>query len=305
MEAAAVEIFNRHRGQLMALGYRMMGSLSEAEDLVQETYLRWQEAAPQAIENPKSWLTKVCSRLCIDQLRKAYRQREEYAGPWLPEPLPNAFRPWPEPESPAETSESLSIAFLLILEKLSPMERAVFLLHDVFNYTFKEVAAFVEGSEEQCRKLGQRAREAIQRERPRFDQPDPESFKVLERFFSAARNGEEAVVQELLAADSEFWSDGGGKVPAAMKILDDPATIAKFLLGLGRLAKQQHLDFKSDFTMVNDRPGMLLARRQADGHYELETVFAFEFRGGKISRIYAMRNPDKLQAWRGSGPEPE
>ncbi len=296
MSPASLETFNRHRGQLMALGYRMLGSLSEAEDMVQETYLRWQEAKSEEVENPKAWLTKVCSRLCIDQLRKASRQREEYVGPWLPEPLPNAFRPWEEPDQPIETSESLSIAFLLILEKLSPMERAVFLLHDVFNYSFKEVAGLVEGNEEQCRKLGQRAREAIQRERPRFDQPDAESFKVLERFFSAARNGEEAKLQELLAANSEFWSDGGGKVAAATKVIDDPAKIIKFLVGLNRLAQQQHLVFKSDFTMVNNRPGMLLARQQSDGHYGLETVFSFEFQDGKISRIYAMRNPDKLAA---------
>ncbi|MFO1464107.1 MAG: RNA polymerase sigma factor SigJ [bacterium] len=292
------EIFLRHRGALMGLAYRMLGSLSEAEDAVQDTYLRWREAEPTALSDAKAWLMKVCSRRCIDQLRKAYRQRESYVGTWLPDPLPNAFRPWVEPVcSPAalaETSENLSIAFLLLLEKLSPMERAVFLLHDVFQYSFGEVAAFVDGTEGQCRKAGQRARAAIQRDRPRFDAPGADAYQVMERFFSAARNGEEATLQELLATGSEFWSDGGGKVAAANRVLDDTRQIAHFFAGLGRLALRQGMELRWDFTLVNNRPGLLLAKRGDDGQFHLETVFSFEFQDRKISRIFAMRNPEKL-----------
>lgn len=298
----ALEIFTQHRGALMALAYRMLGSLSEAEDAVQETFLRWQNAGAGGVSDPKRWLLRVCSRLCIDQLRKAYRRRESYVGPWLPEPIPNAFRPWEEnaprqnrPDESAEERDGLSVAFLLLLEKLNPLERAVFLLHDVFHYGFREIADYVDASEESCRKAAQRARAAVRRDRPRFDRPGPESFRVLERFFAAARDGDPETLQGLLAAGSEFWSDSGGKVAAANRVLEDAAQIARFLVGLGRIAQRQNLSLRLDFTLVNDRPGLLLARQESDGMFRLETVFSFEFSGGKISRIYAMRNPEKLK----------
>lgn len=285
----------------MALAYRMLGSLSEAEDAVQETFLRWQSAGAGGVSDPKRWLLRVCSRLCIDQLRKAYRRRESYVGPWLPEPVPNAFRPWEDvshrdrPDRSAEARDDLSVAFLLLLEKLNPLERAVFLLHDVFHYGFREIADYVDASEDSCRKAAQRARIAVRRDRPRFDPPGPQSFRVLERFFAAAREGDPETLQGLLAAGSEFWSDGGGKVAAANRVLEDAAQISRFFVGLGRLAQRQSLSLKLDFTLVNDRPGLLLARQEGDGMFCLETVFSFEFSGGKISRIYAMRNPEKLK----------
>jgi len=291
----------KYRPFLVSFAYRMTGSLSEAEDLVQETFLECAQVPRSEIRSPKSWLTKICANKGIDQLKSAYKRRETYPGTWLPDVIPDSLQVWStlhEVESPERAviaSESLTTSFLLLVERLTPEERAVYLLSEVFEYSYKEISALLDKSEDACRKTAQRARAAVQ-SAPRFAANSPDSTILIERFFEYAKSGNQSSLAELLSEESEFWSDGGGKVSAAKSVMKEKEKIANFFASLGRSQAFVPGDFKVDYTRVSSRPGLVISRRAPTGLWTFETILTFEIRDGKIARIYAQRNPDKLQS---------
>ncbi len=279
--------FETHRGLLTGVAYRMLGSVSDAEDLVQETWLRWTKADMAEIKAPKSWLLTVVSRLCLDRLKSARVQREQYYGTWLPEPLlENA----PATTSTEEVDESVSIALLLVLEKLSPVERAGFLLHEVFGHTFEEIGEILEKPAVNCRKLVSRARERVRAEKPRFTATNREHEELLTRFLNACRAGEMEPLMDLLGEGAALYSDGGGKASAVPKVLDDRAVIAKFFIGISRQGGPARGFYETQPTRFNGTPGVLILM---DG--KVVTALSLEIADGKISRIFAHRNPEKLR----------
>jgi RNA polymerase sigma-70 factor (ECF subfamily) len=293
--------WKQYRPFLISFAYRMTGSLSEAEDLVQDTFLECARVPRSEIRNPKSWLTKICANKGIDQLKSAYKRRETYPGTWLPDVIPDSLQIWANlhgSESPEKTlidSESLTTSFLLLVERLTPEERAVYLLSEVFEYSYKEIAALLDKSEDACRKTAQRARAAVH-SAPKFASNSKDSVGLIARFFECAINGDNASIAELLADESEFWADGGGKVPASKTILRERSAIARFFAALGTSKAFVPGDFKLDFTNASSRPGLIVSRKLPSGLWTFETIFSFEIRDGKIARIYAQRNPDKLKA---------
>jgi RNA polymerase sigma-70 factor (ECF subfamily) len=292
--------WKQYRPFLVSFAYRMTGSLSEAEDLVQDTFLECARVPRTEVRNAKSWLTKICANKGIDHLRSAYKRRETYPGTWLPDVVPDSLQIWSSlqgngsPEKQLIASESLTTSFLLLVERLTPEERAVYLLSEVFEYSYREIAALLEKSEDACRKTAQRARAAIV-SAPKFESNSPASIPVIERFFEVAKAGDSASLVEMLSDESEFWSDGGGKVAAAKTILTEKTKIAGFFAALGSSKSFTPGDFKLDFTAVSSRPGLIISRRLPSGLWNFETIFCFEIRGNKIARIYAQRNPDKLK----------
>jgi RNA polymerase sigma-70 factor, ECF subfamily len=295
------EDWKQYRPFLISFAYRMTGSLSEAEDLVQDTFIECANVPRSEIKNPKSWLTKICANKGLDHLKSAYKRRETYPGPWLPDAIPDSFQVWTNlhgnesPEKSLIVSESLTMSFLLLVERLTPEERAIYLLNEVFEYSYKEISALLEKSEDACRKTAQRARAAVLSV-PKFEVQPPDSTDLIARFFECAKNGDNLALIALLADESEFWSDGGGKAPAAKTVLTEKTKIATFFAALGSSKAFVPGDFKLDFTEVSSRPGLIISRRLPSGLWTFETIFSFEIRDGKIARIYAQRNPDKLKA---------
>lgn len=283
MEADLTRAFEAHRPRLRRLAYRMLGSVSEAEDAVQDAWIRWDRAGA-GVEDPEAWLVRATTRLCIDRLRAARAERAAYKGPWLPEPLIE-----PIDADPVERAEDVSVAFLLALERLSPLERAVFLLHDVFETGYAEVARTLDRTEAAVRQLASRAREHLRDARPRFTVDRDQALALMAAFAAAAQSADAALLGELLAEDAVMITDGGGKRPAALRVLAGRDDITGLLRGL---AWRHGAPLVRDFQVVriNGVPGLLL--RLDDGP---ETL-AFETGpDGRISAIYAMRNPDKLR----------
>src|SRR3954452_9087301 len=244
-----VDLYEAIRPRLFALSYRMLGSVSEAEDVVQEALLRAHDAREE-IAVPEAWLVSGTTRLSIDVLRSARVRRETYVGPWLPEPLVEDTAP-----ARAEEAESVSMAFLVLLERLSPVERAVFLLRDVFDYSFAEIAPIVEKSESNVRQILVRARKAIDAERPRFEPSQQRRDELAARFLAAAAEGEMDGLVALLADDVTFYGDGGGKATASPRALAGPAQVAKFTTGLFRIAQRFGLSARP--ALVNGQPGVV------------------------------------------------
>ncbi len=296
------QYFIQHRPYLVAFAFRMTGSLSEAEDIVQDAFIECAKVDPLEITNHKAWLTKVCSNRALDHLKSAYKRRETYPGTWLPDAVPDSYQLWNslnESESPDKkllVNESMTTTFLLLAEKLSPEERVVYLLCEVFEYTFKEIANFLNKTEEACRKIAQRARKALDADGKKFNQITPHAEKLIANFFETAKNGSGTSLVELLAPDSEFWSDGGGKVSATNRILYDPMAIAKFFANLGKTPIFTSAEFKAEFKLVNGLPGFVISKLLPDGSWVFDTIMSFEIAGDKIARIYAQRNPDKLRS---------
>lgn len=288
--AETISTFEEHRPLLFAIAYRMLGSVMDAEDMVQEAYLRWIRASPGEIESPKAFLTTVVTRLCIDHQRAARVQREQYVGTWLPEPIAGATLS-EAPESVA-LAESLSLAFLVLLESLSPLERAVFLLHDVFGYSFPEIAQIVEKSEANCRQIAHRARAHVKAHRPRFDVSPADQEHLTHEFLRACTTGDMDGLLETLAADATLYTDGGGKVRALPKPIIGADKIGRFFFAavLPSLA-----NFDVAPTVVNGGPGFVLL----DGG-RISGVIAFDFAAGRIAAIRVVVNPDKLHGVRGS-----
>jgi len=249
---AKTETFERHRSLLFSISYRMLGSVMEAEDVVQEAFLRWQGASGREIRAPKSYLSTVVTRLSIDRLRSAKARREEYVGPWLPEPL--ATGEGSDVAGAVALDETLSMAFLVLLESLTPVERAVFLLREVFDYDYEEISHLVGKSETNCRQIAHRARGYVAARRPRFERSPEQQERLTERFVEACSTGDMPALLELLAEDITLWSDGGGRVRAALNPIYGPEKVTRFLLGVLRKTPPT---FVSRLARVNGQPGIV------------------------------------------------
>jgi RNA polymerase sigma-70 factor (ECF subfamily) len=274
--------FEAHRSRLFSIAYRMLGSVSEAEDVVQDAWLRARQDEQADVRSARAYLTTIVTRLCIDRLRSAERTRLEYPGPWLPEPLAE-----PNQES-AELASSLTTAFLVLLEQLAPVERAVFLLREVFELDFADIARSVGKSEANTRQILTRARARLRAPRPRFTASRRQSEEIVRRFRDACVTGSVEELMAVLHADARLVSDGGGKALAATRPVLGADRVAKFLLGYARKAHYGESDLQ--LVTVNGMPGLLLRHPLAgDGTYSFDIV------DGRIREIYVVRNPDKLR----------
>jgi RNA polymerase sigma-70 factor (ECF subfamily) len=282
--------FEELRPLLFSIAYRILGSVSEAEDAVQETWLRFQASTTTPV-SLKSFLSAVVTRISIDVLRSARVRREAYVGQWLPEPLITdvGSTSYPEPERSAELADSLSMAALLLLERLSPEQRAAFVLHDVFGFPFDEVADVVGRSEAACRQLASRARRRVQDGRPRFDVDRRERDELASRFFDALTAGDVDGLRELLAADVEVYGDGGGKAPQWARVVVGVDNVARMLGGLGGRFAGSGIQLERH--EVNGQPGAVV--RDASG--QVVNVFALDVLDGQIQVVRSVINPDKLR----------
>ena len=277
--------FTALRPRLFAIAYRMLGTRADAEDVLQDAWLRWHRRDAQTLQSAEAWLVTVVTRLSIDRLRAAKAEREAYVGWWLPEPL---VEPVDErsPEAAAEFAGELSIAFLWVLERLAPEERAAYLLRQVFDHDYDEIAALLGKSEAACRQMVHRATQRVRQEQPRFEVSRDTHHRLLEKFVQAARSGARDAMQALLAEDVQLVSDGGGKVPSFGKVLRGAHRIANLYWVLWRRLAPQIV---YRIAQVNGEPGLL---RYVDG--QLESAQAVVTDGERIVAIYAVRNPDKL-----------
>ena len=284
-DAQSTETFEKARPRLWGLAYRMLGSTSDADDAVQDTWLRWQTADRTKVKTPDAWLTSVCSRLCIDTLRAAHRSRVDYVGPWLPEPLVTDAASGPD--DAAELASSLSMAFLLMLERLSPVERAAYLLHDVFDHGYDDIAGVLDRKPDACRQLVSRARKHLKDGKARYPEHSAERSHLLQAFLAALESGETDRLASLLAEDAELWTDGGGKVIAQKEVIHGRDEISHILAMIWEAAWHR-LEFSED--AVNGGPGLIL---REDG--EVVGVLTLSLTPDeKISGVYVVRNPDKL-----------
>jgi RNA polymerase sigma-70 factor, ECF subfamily len=278
--------FELHRPRLFGIAYRMLGSRTDAEDVLQDAYLRWHRGASEELRSPEAWLVTAVTRLCIDRLRAARTQRERYIGPWLPEPLIGDTAP--AADARAELSSSLSIAFLVVLEQLEPDERAAFLLHEVFDTDYAEIAEILGKSEAACRQVVSRARRRVRGRRPRAQVTDSARRLVLERFANAIQTQDKAALLELVAEQASWTADGGGRARAALKAIRGRERVVRFALGvLGRHADK----FAFEMTSVNGEPALAV---RAEGR--LFSVITVRTDGMHILDVYTVLNPDKLAA---------
>jgi RNA polymerase sigma-70 factor (ECF subfamily) len=276
------------RPLLFSIAYRMVGSVSEAEDIVQETFLRYHRAQPTEVEHPKAYLSAVTTRLAIDHLRSARARREEYVGPWLPEPLVSEDAA-ADPSAQAELADSLSLAFLVLLERLSPVERAAFLLREVFVYPYDEIAEIIGKSEANARQLVSRARRHVDEERPRFDVDREAHEELTDRFLEATQNGDTEGLIELLAEDVYAYADGGGKARAPRRTLHGREHVARFMVGIARQGRGIP-SVTLHPVLVNGVPGRL-AR---DGEGNAVAVLTLDVADGLVRAVRIVANPDKL-----------
>lgn len=282
-----LSLFSQHRPRLFGIAYRMLSSRAEAEDIVQTAFLRWyalSENEIRAIQNSQAWLVTVLSRLCIDRLRVLKTERENYIGPWLPEPLIDADHRTPEWHS--ELSSDVSMAFLMLLERLSAEERLAFLLHQVFEFNYQELAETLNKNAAACRQLIHRAKLRLQQERPRFTVSREQHQAVLQQFMLAAQSGELGALQTLLADDARMIGDGGGKAISVNRMLTGSLRIARLYHVTARQFAGR-MEFAE--VWINGEPGLL---RYIDG--KLDASLSFVTDGEKILDIYTVRNPDKL-----------
>jgi RNA polymerase sigma-70 factor (ECF subfamily) len=270
--------FTPHRPQLLRVAYRMLGSMADAEDVVQEAWLRWSNTVTDAINVPEAFLRRIVTRLCLDQLKSARVRREAYVGPWLPDPIvqPDAV-------------EDVTLPLMLALERLSPLERAAFLLHDVFGESFEDIAESLGRDPAACRQLASRAREHVRAERPRFPIERAHGLEIAQAFFAASRGGEIGRLGEMLAHDVSLYSDGGGKRPAAARVMVGLDEVTRTFAAIGRLMRGQ-AGTLIRYAYVNGLPGFVT--REPDG---LLQTTALLIEGDKVQAVYVMRNPDKLQ----------
>jgi len=289
-EGSHEELMAQLRPQSFAIAYRMLGGVADAEDVAQEALLRLHRelASGRTIESPAAFLATVTTRLAIDHLRSARVQREQYPGEWLPEPL--IRNEDDDPARRAEIGDSLSLAFLVLLEALSPEQRAALLLHDVFGYGYAEVGEIVGKSEQNARQLVSRARRHVEARRPRFESTRQQRTELARRFFAAAQEGDVGALETLLAHDVALHGDGGGKAPALARSVTGRGRVAKILLNWFR--QGSHIPgLELENTEVNGQPGALI--RDADGR--VLTVMALDISDGRITAVRSIVNPDKLQ----------
>lgn len=272
--------FEPHREFLIGVAYRMLGSFAEAEDIVQDAFLRWSATDRSSVEHPRAFLARIVSRLCLDRMKSAASRREQYVGTWLPEPM---VAPPTQP-----FADDLSLALLLTLERLSPLERAAFLLHDVFDMDYSAIADTLGRSEAACRQLAARAREHVREERPRFSASEESRAKLTDAFQAAIAEGDISAIARLLADDAVFYSDGGGKRAAALNPIYGKDKIVRFLIGVTRKGRAAHVEHL-ERVQINGLPGFVM--RTTEG---VETL-SFDIANDQIVAIYAVRNPDKLR----------
>jgi RNA polymerase sigma-70 factor, ECF subfamily len=280
-----METFETYRPYLFAIAYRMLGSAMDAEDMVQETYIRYSATPPETIHAPKAFLTTIIVRLCMDQLQLARRKREQYVGPWLPEPIltPEAA----DPEQRVETQESISLAFLILLEELQPFERAVFLLREVFEYEFAEMAAMLNKSAAACRRSFSRAKQHMRAHRPRFPASQQTHRQLLNRYNQAVQTGEMHPLMSLLAEDVTLWADAGGKIKtAALRPISGRDRVARFSLGTRRFRPANH---RIEMAEVNGLPALILYTGD-----QVFSVLTIEVEAELIRSIHIVANPEKL-----------
>jgi RNA polymerase sigma-70 factor (ECF subfamily) len=275
--------FEAARGRLFGLAYRMLGSRADAEDIVQEAYVRWHEADKSRIDSPEAWLVTTATRLAIDRLRRLKTEREAYVGQWLPQPIVSDA----PPDRHLDLADDLSIAFLMLLERLGPEERAAFLLHDVFDVGYPEIASVIEKTESAARQVVHRARERVRGDRKRFDVAESAKMALVERFLAATEARDEQRLLQLFAPDSTWIADGGGKVGASVYPVLGAARIARLVVGLrekfwahGRVL---------EIATINGEPGL----RVREGDHLLATM-SMETDGERILAVYVVVNPDKL-----------
>jgi RNA polymerase sigma-70 factor (ECF subfamily) len=284
-QTAPSTAFEPVRGRLFGLAYRMLGSRADAEDIVQEAYVRWHEADRTSVENPEAWLVTTASRLAIDRLRRLKTEREAYTGPWLPQPI---VTPAPPPDRHLDLADDLSMAFLTVLERLSPDERAAFLLHDVFDVGYGEIASVLARTEAACRQVVHRARERVRGERKRFDVPDEAKAELLRRFTAAMEARDEAALLKLFAADATWTADGGGKTAAAPYPIAGAARIARLVIGLREKFWADNRRIK--VVSINGETGLCI--RDGD---RLVATLSIATDGDRILDVYAVVNPEKLR----------
>ena len=282
----AADSFAALRPRLFAIAYRMLGTRADADDVVQDAWLRWHASARESVQSPEAWLVTIATRLAIDRLRSRKTEREAYIGWWLPEPLVELDER--TPESVAELSSDVSVAFMWVLERLAPEERAAFLLRQVFDQDYADIAAMLGKTQAACRQLVHRAQERVQAQQPRFAVPPETHRALLTRFMQAAASGDRTAMKSLMADEASLVSDGGGKAKSFLRVLHGAGRVAGVYWSLehafpGRVAYRQAL--------VNGEPGLL---RYVDG--KLESAHAFIVDEGRIVAAFVIRNPDKLAA---------
>jgi RNA polymerase sigma-70 factor (ECF subfamily) len=281
-----VEIFQQYRSLLFSVAYRMLGTRADAEDMLQETYLRWQKVSEAEIRDPRAFLVTVITRLCINQLQSARARREQYFGQWLPEPL--VSQATDESSAFSDLNESLSIAFLMLLERLTPTERAVFLLREVFEYEYAEIAEMLGHSEANCRQILKRAKHHVTQDRPRFDTSPQKRQTLLKEFLEATSEGNMEGLLALLASDVVLYADGGGKATAVPNPIYGAEKVARFFIGAREKLLPNNL--VQSFAQINGQLGVVA--------YHEDRVFGvltIDISGERIRNIYIVRNPEKLE----------
>lgn len=283
-----MEAFENYRSYLFAIAYRMLGSAMDAEDMVQETYLRYQTTPAETIRSLKAFLTTILTRLCMDQLQLARRKRELYVGPWLPEPIRTSETPEAaNPEKRVETEESISLAFLVLLEQLQPFERAVFLLREVFEYEFAEIATMLEKSEAACRRSFSRSKQHLIEQRPRFPRAPEIHQQLLTSFLTAVRSGEMSALTDLLSENVVLWADGGGKIKqAALRPIRGRDAVARFCLGTKRFWPE---NYHVELEKINGQTALIIHAGS-----QVFSILTMDVEQGSIQTIRIIANPEKL-----------
>ncbi|MFJ7631577.1 RNA polymerase sigma-70 factor [Streptomyces sp. NPDC097595] len=291
------QVFLEYRRLLFSVAYRVLGTAADAEDCVQDAWLKWSAADRSQVADPKAYLTRIVTNLALERLRSARYKRETYVGPWLPEPILTGgtpSEPVPDGESAALGAESVSMAMLVVLETLSPLERAVFVLKEVFAFSHAEIAEAVERSEAAVRQAAHRAREHVRARRPRFEADRARQREAAERFHAAATGGDVNALLELLSPDVTLWTDGGGKVRQALRPVTGAATVAGWFSAIGTVAYQgvEPADMRAELVEINGGPGMVFS-----GPDRVIATMTFDFDArGRITAIHNVANPDKLRA---------
>jgi RNA polymerase sigma-70 factor, ECF subfamily len=277
-------IFEEHRPALARLAYRMLGSLADADDVLQEAYLRWVRADRESVQSPRAYLLSIVTRLCIDERQSVEARKMTYVGPWLPEPVVSPMAT--DPGTPLETAETVSMALLLILESLSPVERAAYLLRRIFDYDYDVIAQVLERSEPSCRQIVSRAEQRIHDQRPRFDTDPAQAQRLTGAFLQACSTGDLNGLVQILASDAVLYSDGGGKARAALAPIRGADKIARFFLGI---SKKLPPGAEVRSVRVNGQPGVITS---VGG--QLDIVLTLDVVDGRIANCFVVRNPDKL-----------
>ena len=284
--------FQELRPYLFSVAYRMLGRATEAEDVVQDAWVRYQTAKPDTVDSLKAYLTTIVTRLCLDRLKSAQATREHYVGPWLPEPILTDAPA--DPEQLMARYESITMGFLVLLETLTPPERAVFLLREVFDYDYDTIASMLDTTAGNCRQLLSRAKSHIAEGRPRFTGESESHKRLVEAFLGSLQRGDAGELAALLADDVEWWADGGGKATAAGRPLFGRDSVLKLLLGLRRGAARLGAVMSTSVTPINGESAIVV---RVGG--EIDSVYVCSIAGGRIAAVHAVRNPDKLQYLKG------